>query len=191
MTRINNALDGIGEKISRQSEKLENLYKQVKTAQEEAAKPFPREEELQEKLAKLSELNIALNLEGSGIEAGDITGESPAAEAARGTPQMDEKNEKQHIIEQAKLKLGSNSIVTDAQKCRAYSGDVLEIGEGYAVQKISRGAGVVHSFGKVPELREMLESHGKENLCVAYDKSGKCSVTPKINGQERETAVSY
>jgi hypothetical protein len=131
-------------------------------------------------------------LDGGGTQAGDLPeiDETPTDEAAKGTFST---NEKDSLIGQAKQKLGSNAIVTDAQKCRSYSGDVLEVGESYAVQKISRGAGVVHSLDKAPELREMLEAGEKENLCVAYDKNGQCSVTAAENSQcqDRETAVSY
>jgi N12 class adenine-specific DNA methylase len=49
MTRINNALDGIAEKIVIQDEKLEDLHKQVQAAKEEINRPFPQEEELREK----------------------------------------------------------------------------------------------------------------------------------------------
>jgi chromosome segregation ATPase len=187
ITRINNALDSIAEKIAGQNEKLEDLHKQVQTAKEEISRPFPRETELREKLEQLNEINAELNLGGREIQPDE---EIPTVEAAKGTLRADEKDA---LIEQAKQKLGENSIVTDAQKCRSYSGEVLEVGESYAVQKISRGAGVVHSLNKAPELKEMLEANGKENICVAYDKSGKCSVTPAENSQDqnREEAVSY
>jgi hypothetical protein len=187
ITRINNVLDNIAERIAVQNEKLADLHKQVETAKEEISRPFPREAELREKLERLSKINADLNL-GSGEVQPDE--EIPAVEAAKSMFGADEKDS---LIGQAKLKLGENAIVTDAQKCRSYSGDVLEVGESYAVQKISRSAGVVHSLNKAPELREMLEAGGKENICVAYDKSGKCSVTPAENSrsQNREEAVSY
>jgi hypothetical protein len=188
MTRINNVLDGIAERIAVQNEILEDLHRQVQTAKEEIKRPFPRETELQEKLERLNEINITLNLEGNGAQP--VISENPTEEAAKGTFRTDEK---ESLIGQAKLKLGDNAIVTDAQKCRSYSGDMLEVGEGYAVQKISRAAGVVHSLNKAPELKEMLEAGEKVNICVAYDKSGKCSVTSVENSQDRnqEAVVSY
>jgi hypothetical protein len=191
MTRINNILDGIAERIAGQNEKLEDLHRQVQTAKEEIKRPFPREAELQEKLEHLNEINIALNLEGGGIQPA-ITA-NPTEEAAKGTFSTFRTDEKESLIGQAKLQLGENAIVTDAQKCRSYSGDMLEVGEGYAVQKIARGAGVVHSLNKAPELKEILEAGEKGNICVAYDKSGKCSVTTAENSrsQDQEAVVSY
>jgi hypothetical protein len=185
IVRINNALDRITELVAEQNEKLENIHKQVRDAEEEVSKPFPKEAELEEKLSRLCELDIALNLDGgSGIEGGFPR--PTEAVAAKGVS-----NERDVLIDSAKLKLGENAVVTDAQKCRAYSGDVLEVGEKYAVQKISRGQGVVHSLTKTPGLLEMIETHGKENIVIAYGKDGTCSAAPKGNGQDRDNAVSY
>jgi hypothetical protein len=187
MTRINNVLDSIAEKIAVQNEKLEDLHKQIQAAKEEINRPFPQEAELREKTARLNEINISLNLESSGARPdGEIL---PAKEEAAKRPFISD--EKGSLIGQAKLKLGGNAIVTDAQKCRSYSGDMLEIGENYAVQRISHSAGIIHSLNKAPELRERLAAGEKENLCVAYDKSGQCSVISEENTQSRETAVSY
>jgi regulator of replication initiation timing len=43
--------------------KLENLYAQVETAKAELGKPFPQEEELRLKSARLAELNAELNID--------------------------------------------------------------------------------------------------------------------------------
>jgi N12 class adenine-specific DNA methylase len=190
IVRLNNALDRMPELIAEQEEKLENIHKQIRNAEEEAGKPFPKETELEEKLVRLRELDIALNLDGgTGVE-GEVL--PPTEEvAAKDTGARSVANERESLIDSAKLKLGGNSIITDAQKGRSYSGDVLEVGERYAVQKISRGQGILHSLGKAPGLLEMIESHGKENIVIAYGKDGKCSAAPKGNGQERDNAVSY
>ena len=44
-------------------EKLKNLEIQVENAKQEVEKPFPREEELKEKSARLDQLNILLNMD--------------------------------------------------------------------------------------------------------------------------------
>ena len=44
-------------------EQLENTRVQLETAKAEAAKPFPQEEELRAKSARLDELNIELNMD--------------------------------------------------------------------------------------------------------------------------------
>ena len=61
--RINNALAGIEKKATEAEQKLENLQKQLATAQEEVKKPFAQEAELAEKSARLAELNSMLNMD--------------------------------------------------------------------------------------------------------------------------------
>lgn len=61
LQRISNALGGIEKKMEETEQKLETLQRQLETAQEEAAKPFPKEKELQEKMERLAELNSLLN----------------------------------------------------------------------------------------------------------------------------------
>jgi len=63
ITRINNALDGIKDKIPHQKLRLEDIEKQLETAKIEVQKPFPKELELKEKMKKLEELNILLKID--------------------------------------------------------------------------------------------------------------------------------
>ncbi|MCD7884694.1 MAG: hypothetical protein LUI87_13470, partial [Lachnospiraceae bacterium] len=64
ITRINHTLTSIGEKLLPEAEqKLENLRQQMQNAQEELKKPFPKEQELAEKSARLAELNALLNMD--------------------------------------------------------------------------------------------------------------------------------
>ena len=44
-------------------EELENVKVQLENAKQEVEKPFPKEDELQTKQARLNELNISLNLD--------------------------------------------------------------------------------------------------------------------------------
>lgn len=63
ITRINNALDGIKDKIPDQKLRLEDIENQLETAKIEVQKPFPKELELKEKMKKLEELNILLKID--------------------------------------------------------------------------------------------------------------------------------
>lgn len=63
ITRINNALDGIKDKIPDQKLRLEDIEKQLEIAKIEVQKPFPKELELKEKMKKLEELNILLKID--------------------------------------------------------------------------------------------------------------------------------
>ena len=56
ITRIDNALSGIAEKLEKTQEKLAVTLQQVEDAKAEAAKVFPQEQELREKSARLAEL---------------------------------------------------------------------------------------------------------------------------------------
>lgn len=47
----------------RWQDELENLKVQLKNAKEEAQKEFPQEEELKEKVARLAELNVLLDMD--------------------------------------------------------------------------------------------------------------------------------
>ena len=61
--RINNALDGIEEKISKTRLNLENTKKQEENAKEEVKKDFPKEQELKDKQAELAEINKELKID--------------------------------------------------------------------------------------------------------------------------------
>jgi N12 class adenine-specific DNA methylase len=63
LTRIDNALDAMPDRLRGVQAKLENLYAQVETAKAELGKPFPQEEELRLKSARLAELNAELNID--------------------------------------------------------------------------------------------------------------------------------
>ena len=66
ITRINNALDKLHERLAGAKENLANLEKQAAAAKEELAKPFLYEEELAAKKQRLTVLNTELNIDGDG-----------------------------------------------------------------------------------------------------------------------------
>lgn len=63
LIRIDNALAGMETRLARVQEKLDSLYAQMETAKAELGKPFPQEQELREKSARLAQLNIELNID--------------------------------------------------------------------------------------------------------------------------------
>ena len=66
LVRIENALDKMPERLHSVQEQLENLYNQQAAAKAEVGKPFPQEQELAAKTARLIELDMELNLDGKG-----------------------------------------------------------------------------------------------------------------------------
>ena len=63
ITRINNLLESYPEKLADAEQRLETVQEQMANAKEEVGKPFPKEEELNQKLERLSELNALLNMD--------------------------------------------------------------------------------------------------------------------------------
>ena len=63
LTRIDNALDNLPERVEQAENALQALYQQRDAAQAELEKPFPQEEELATKSARLAELDSMLNID--------------------------------------------------------------------------------------------------------------------------------
>jgi len=61
--RLDNLLESLPEKLKAAEELLESTQTQLENAKVEVQKPFPREEELKTKTARLDELNILLNMD--------------------------------------------------------------------------------------------------------------------------------
>ena len=63
ITRIDNALASLENGIENNKQMLDALNQQLATAKSEMGKPFPQEQELAEKMARLNELNVLLNMD--------------------------------------------------------------------------------------------------------------------------------
>jgi hypothetical protein len=87
LTRIDNALEKIPERLTWTKEHLADLEKQLEDAKEELERPFPREQELKEKSARLAELDILLNMDGGSAGSGR-EGESEETEEEEGLEEM-------------------------------------------------------------------------------------------------------
>ena len=102
LTRIDNALSQMSQRLEATKAQLDNLYQQQAAAKEEVGKPFPYEDDLRVKSARLVELDTLLNLDGKGRSQP----ESVIAKSARPSvldslkrpvpPRSPEKKPKQH-----------------------------------------------------------------------------------------------
>ncbi|MFR6408184.1 MAG: SNF2-related protein [Holdemanella sp.] len=102
LTRIDNALAQMPQRLEAVKNQLENLYQQQAAAKEEVGKPFPFEDDLRVKSARLVELDTLLNIDGKG----HTQPETVVAKSARPSvldslkrpvpPRSPEKKPKQH-----------------------------------------------------------------------------------------------
>ena len=63
ITRLDNKMNELPDNLSRSREQLETAKSQLETAKAEAQKEFPQEKELAEKVARLGELNVLLDMD--------------------------------------------------------------------------------------------------------------------------------
>jgi N12 class adenine-specific DNA methylase len=101
ITRINNALDKLPERLDGAKSQLANYEKQAAAAKEELAKPFAQEEELQAKEQRLALLNADLNIDGDGgLEVeGDTEFSEEKTDVADSEAPRDEPDEEADIDE--------------------------------------------------------------------------------------------
>ena len=84
LTRIDNALSQMPQRLEAVKNQLDNLYQQQAAAKAEVGKPFPFEDDLRVKSARLAELDVLLNMDGRGRPAPEAVlakGGRPAPEA--------------------------------------------------------------------------------------------------------------
>ena len=86
LQRLSNALEAMSGKMADVEQKLSNVEHQLETAKVEVTKPFPQEEELKEKLERLSELNALLNMDEKG-DAAMVMGDDES-EASKGEKEV-------------------------------------------------------------------------------------------------------
>ena len=89
LQRMDNALEGLPIKEQTCREQLSNLQTQLETAKAEVQKPFPREEELNTKTARLEELNTLLNLDHKEPEIVDTEPDEDQRPPERRRPQLE------------------------------------------------------------------------------------------------------
>ena len=106
LTRIDNALADMPDRVKSLQVRLGNLREQLKDAKAELGKPFPQEAELAEKSARLAELNVQLDIDSG---RGTAQQEQAVAKAERPSvleclrrpvpPRTVEKRDKSHTME--------------------------------------------------------------------------------------------
>ncbi|MBC2080267.1 DEAD/DEAH box helicase family protein [Listeria booriae] len=87
MTRMENVVKGITEELVANQQKLDNIIAQTEKAKIEISNPFSQEQILQDKAARLTELNLALEMDG------ELTGD--AAEEKESSSILSQLKEKQ------------------------------------------------------------------------------------------------
>lgn len=77
ISRINHALESMTKGLAEAKTKLDTVEHQLETAKVEVQKPFAQEQELSEKLDRLSALNALLNMEEKGNDAVGMEDDEP------------------------------------------------------------------------------------------------------------------
>ncbi len=138
MQRISNALARIPEELKETKQKLENVQRQLAIAKEEVEKPFVKEAELQEKLERLAELNVLLNMdEKSPAEAVGLDDEDREADDIQDIPErdMEEDIEKKTAGNSRENNPGISPVVEETGEGRTEEPeDLWEDEEGYACE---------------------------------------------------------
>ena len=88
ITRLDNAIDNFADRIADAENALQNLEQQKQAAEIEVAKPFSQEEELQEKSARLAELNALLNIDRDRSSSQDAPEETKEEESPAARPSV-------------------------------------------------------------------------------------------------------
>ena len=92
IARINHALESMPKQLAEAQTKLENVEHQLETAKAEVQKPFSQEQELAEKLDRLSALNALLNMDEKGNDGIGMEDEPETSEGDREVADRSAKN---------------------------------------------------------------------------------------------------
>ena len=95
ITRINNVLEKIPQKLAEYRENLEQLQKELASAGEEAERPFPHEKILAEKMERLALLNRQLEHEGKETGQESLKATLAACKVQAAMTKTDGKKEKE------------------------------------------------------------------------------------------------
>ena len=94
LTRLNNIFSGLQGKLEQAQQRLATVEGQLENAKREVSRPFPQEQELAEKQARLAELNSRLNIDERSSEASlidedarDEKGDAPETGDAADAPE--------------------------------------------------------------------------------------------------------
>lgn len=138
ITRLNNVLNGIGKGLETADGQLADLHKQMENAKEALAKPFPQEEELERKSARLAELDAELNMDRR----------EPMGAKAALTPEEWKKE-----VKGLKLLEGTPNIIENPQG-GPFKGEILHVAPLYVVQKMGQKTLLIHDTKKLSQIPE-------------------------------------
>ena len=111
ITRIGNAMESMSKQLEDAIAKLANVEQQLETAKIEVEKPFPQEQELNDKLTRLAELNSLLDMDEKGEDAVDLDEDAPKHE-----PETQKKEEhSEPNIHEDEAKAVSNGDISEEE----------------------------------------------------------------------------
>lgn len=90
ITRINNLLDGLSQRLENVQRELETVKERLANAKTEVGKPFPKEAELNQMQERLAELNALLNMDERGTSdlADDVMSGKKESIVAKARPSI-------------------------------------------------------------------------------------------------------
>ncbi len=203
MQRISNALARIPEELKETKQKLENVQRQLAIAKEEVEKPFVKEAELQEKLERLAELNVLLNMdEKSPAEAVGLDDEDREADDIQDIPErdMEEDIEKKTAGNSRENNPGISPVVEETGEGRTEEPEELEdpwedeegyaceTGNGYfSIQETEGG----YDYTFYGEDYRVLDGGVYENLSVPIWEAAEDILTDEGLSSEKMVTVDY
>ena len=193
LTRIENAINGIPQRLEDVRGQLASYQDQIKATEEELQKAFPYADELREKSARLVKLNTELTMQEQNPTQAPVQETPPSVEPVTsgavnftGIPEDKQRSNasiptaktlSEQTIRDMKLIDGDPTIYvnprTDGQQ---YRGEILHVDkeQGYCVQLIGKHSLFVHSLDKLERTPEV-----GENIKLSYpqDKTQKATLT--------------
>lgn len=113
LQRMTNALENLPKLLDEAKQKLINVEHQLESAKSEVNKPFEKEQELSDKLERLSELNALLNMDEKGDSELDVEADDPKTEK-----KANEKvSIKEKLSEMRDKVSGTNEMNTQLARC--------------------------------------------------------------------------
>lgn len=97
---------------------------------------------------------------------------------------LDPADEKKTLITEARR--NGLTVITDAMEGRSYSGEIVELGSVYVVQKIEEGRGIVHNLRHL-ESTDITELKSLSTFEIAYDEKMNASlIADNTQGETRQ-----
>ncbi|MBR0279461.1 MAG: hypothetical protein IJQ75_05715 [Synergistaceae bacterium] len=167
MTRIENAINGIPQRIETTRGQLENYHNQVKAAEEELQRPFAHADELKEKTERLAKLNAELTIQ-----------EHPQPPVQETPPSVDPAS-----IEPETPKVESEPSIVNPITVENH----LEMGEAVNFKGVPETEGKLH-FG-IPEAKSPLSEQTIRDMKLVDDPV--IYMKPRTDGQQYKGEILH